>query len=118
MERPGTAATKASTTRSSGAKSGNSKSPAATKPGPGSEHAAAQARLEAAMHQLEDYVDELSEVGCDLKDYQTGLIDFIGRHQGRDICLCWKLGEERINFWHELDAGYRGRQPVAELEER
>ena len=78
----------------------------------------AQARLETAMNKLEDFVDELTEVGCELKDYQTGLIDFIGRHQGRDVCLCWRLGEERIGYWHELDAGFAGRQPVTKLEER
>ena len=78
----------------------------------------AQARLETAMNKLEDFVDELTEVGCELKDYQTGLIDFIGRHQGRDVCLCWRLGEDHIGYWHELDAGFAGRQPVTKLEER
>ena len=78
---------------------------------------AIQTQLEAAMHRLEDYVDELSEVGCDLKDYQMGLIDFTGRHQGRDVCLCWRLGEERIFYWHELDTGFAGRQPVSVLQE-
>ena len=78
---------------------------------------AVQAQLEAAVHRLEDYVDELSEIGCDLKDYSAGLIDFIGRHQGRDVCLCWKLGEDRVGYWHELDAGFGGRQPVSTLRE-
>jgi hypothetical protein len=78
---------------------------------------AAQGRLEVAMHKLEDYEDELAEIGCELKDRQTGLIDFVGRHQGRDVYLCWKLGEDRISHWHELDAGFAGRQPVAKLEE-
>ncbi|MDB5292562.1 MAG: hypothetical protein JWL69_3803 [Phycisphaerales bacterium] len=77
-----------------------------------------QKRLELAMHHLEDYVDELSEIGCELKDYQTGLIDFTGRHRGHDVCLCWKLGEERVGYWHELDSGFAGRQPVSTLEER
>jgi hypothetical protein len=77
-----------------------------------------QGQLERHMTRLEDYVDELTEVGADLKDYQTGLIDFTGRHLGRDVCLCWKLGEDRIAFWHELDAGFAGRQPVASLKEK
>ena len=77
----------------------------------------AQARLDALMGHMEDYVDELTEIGCDLKDYQTGLIDFIGRHAGHDVCLCWKLGEPRIDFWHEMDAGFAGRQPISTLRE-
>ena len=76
-----------------------------------------QSRLESAMTRLEDYVDELTEVGCDLKDYQLGLIDFTGRHNGHDICLCWKLGEAEVGYWHEHDAGFVGRQPVATLRE-
>lgn len=76
-----------------------------------------QARLEHAMHRLEDFVDELSEIGCELKDYQTGLIDFTGRHMGRDICLCWKLGEDYIAYWHEMNTGFAGRKPVSLLRE-
>jgi hypothetical protein len=81
------------------------------------EQGAVQSRLEQAMHRLEDFVDELSEVGCELKDYQSGLIDFTGRHLGRDICLCWKLGEGDIAFWHETNTGFAGRKPVSLLRE-
>ena len=81
------------------------------------ELAAAQGRLDQAVNRLEDYVDELSEVGCQLKDYQTGLIDFVGQHDRRDVYLCWKLGEESIAFWHEINAGYAGRQPISTLRE-
>jgi hypothetical protein len=80
--------------------------------------AALQTRLDDAVHHLEDFVDELSEIGCELKDYEVGLIDFTGRHQHRDVCLCWKLGEDAIGHWHELDAGFAGRQPVSTLDER
>jgi hypothetical protein len=76
-----------------------------------------QQQLDACMAKLEDFVDELSEIGCELKDYQMGLIDFVGRHEGRDIYLCWKLGEESITHWHELDSGFAGRQPVSKLKE-
>jgi hypothetical protein len=76
-----------------------------------------QTQLDRAVEHLQNYVDELHEVGCDLKDYQMGLIDFIGRHQGHDVCLCWKLGEESVAYWHEIQTGFAGRQPVSILEE-
>ena len=81
------------------------------------DQAATQTQLDASVGRLEDFVDELGEVGCELKDYQVGLIDFVGRHQNRDVHLCWKLGEERIGYWHEINAGYAGRQPIASLKE-
>jgi hypothetical protein len=77
-----------------------------------------QTDLDAAVTRLEDFVEELTEIGCDLKDYEAGLVDFIGRHEGRDVCLCWKLGEEAIGYWHELDAGFAGRQPIGTLREQ
>ena len=81
------------------------------------DQAATQTQLDLSVTRLEDFVEELSEVGCELKDYQVGLIDFVGRHESRDVYLCWKLGEEKIDFWHEMNAGYGGRQPVATLKE-
>ena len=81
------------------------------------QRAIAQNELEHLMTRLEDYLDELTEVGCELKDYQMGLIDFTGRHQGHDVCLCWKLGEEKIAYWHETEAGFTGRQPISKLRE-
>ena len=81
------------------------------------EHKRLQADLDVAIDKLHVYLDELTEIGCELKDFQAGLVDFIGRHQGRDVYLCWKLGEERINYWHELETGFAGRQPVSVLRE-
>jgi hypothetical protein len=78
---------------------------------------AKQRELDHAIELLQNYVDELHEVGCELKDYQTGLVDFLGRHRGHDICLCWKLGEDRVLYWHEIQSGFAGRQPVSTLEE-
>jgi hypothetical protein len=83
----------------------------------GKELADGQANLDRSVEQLQGYVDELHEIGCDLKDYQTGLVDFIGSHHGRDVCLCWKLGEERIEYWHEMQSGFAGRQPISMLQE-
>ena len=91
---------------------------AAADAGRGTTPAAAHRDLDAAMDRLQDYVAELTEIGCELKDYRTGLVDFVGRHQGRDVLLCWRLGEDRVGFWHELNAGVAGRRPVSQLDER
>jgi hypothetical protein len=85
--------------------------------GPAAQQQSAQEQLDAQADRLHEYVTELAVVGCDLKDYQTGLVDFLGRHKGRDVCLCWKLGEDKIEYWHEMQTGFAGRQPVATLEE-
>jgi hypothetical protein len=78
---------------------------------------ALQAQLDSSLEQLQDYVDELGSIGVELKDYESGLIDFPGKHQGRDIYLCWKLGEDKVDHWHELHSGYAGRQSTSSLEE-
>jgi hypothetical protein len=67
---------------------------------------------------LQMLVEELKAVGAELKDPRAGLIDFIGRHQGHDVCLCWRLGEERVSFFHEMDSGFAGRQSINALQER
>ena len=84
-------------------------------PMPSDESDTVRAEYEEAVERLSRYVDELEEVGVELKDYQIGLIDFPTRHDGREVCLCWKLGEEKIESWHELDAGFAGRQSVETL---
>jgi hypothetical protein len=61
---------------------------------------------------LEALDDELHNFGCVLKDPNMGLIDFLSLRNGREIYLCWHLGEEHINYWHFLDAGFAGRQPL------
>jgi hypothetical protein len=71
--------------------------------------------LDQTVQRLQALVDELTEVGAEIKDYRLGLVDFITRHQGRDVCLCWRQGEGDIAYWHELDGGFQGRQPVEEL---
>jgi hypothetical protein len=58
------------------------------------------------------YIDELSKVGCIFKGFDGGLVDFRSQLEGRDVFLCWKLGEPEIQHWHELDSGFAGRQPM------
>ena len=54
-----------------------------------------------------------AELEIVVRDIDRGLIDFPALHDGREVYLCWELGEERIGFWHELEAGYGGRRPLA-----
>lgn len=61
---------------------------------------------------LRELVDELTDIGCELKDAQRGLVDFPAEKDGRPIYLCWLLGEEKIAHWHELETGFAGRQPI------
>jgi len=60
-------------------------------------------------------MEKLEDMGCMVKDLDTGLIDFFHKFEGRDILLCWKLGEKGIKFWHEIDSGYMGRTPILDL---
>jgi hypothetical protein len=76
------------------------------------ERQAAQRELEQDQARLDAYVDELHELGVALKDFFVGLVDFPSRREGRPVWLCWKLGEPRVAFWHEIDAGAAGRQPL------
>ncbi|MDX2197537.1 MAG: DUF2203 domain-containing protein [Phycisphaerae bacterium] len=70
------------------------------------------AELQRCADRLNQLHAELVEIGCHLKDWQSGLIDFPARHEGRDVLLCWRIGEESVSHWHELDAGFRGRQAI------
>ena len=68
--------------------------------------------LEEHIHTLHSFRDELQRFGCELKDPDTGLIDFLSLRDGEEVYLCWRLGEDRIRFWHTLDGGVAGRQPL------
>jgi hypothetical protein len=71
-----------------------------------------QSELEAEQAELESFVDELTRLGVDLKSHD-GLCDFNSLMDGREVFLCWRLGEPEVLFWHERDAGFAGRQPLA-----
>ena len=72
----------------------------------------AQREVERGQDRMRDYERELKQLGIELKDYFTGLIDFPCRMDGREVYLCWRLGEPEVAFWHELDAGFGGRQKL------
>ena len=60
-------------------------------------------------------LERLEKTGCVLKDLERGLVDFYCRFEGRDIFLCWRLGENKIGFWHEIGEGFAGRQEILDL---
>jgi hypothetical protein len=63
---------------------------------------------------LAGIVDELQELGVQVKDLDRGLVDFPARHpeSGEDVLLCWELGEPEVAYWHDLESGFAGRKPL------
>jgi len=57
-------------------------------------------------------VKDIDELGVQVKDFDSGLCDFPHKRDGRVVYLCWKLDEERIAWWHDMEAGFAGRQPL------
>jgi hypothetical protein len=64
------------------------------------------------LERLRELAEELAAVGCELKDGEKGLVDFPAVRDGCDVYLCWRLGEEGVHFWHELDAGFHSRRKI------
>jgi len=69
-------------------------------------------RVDEIARTINGYIAELEQVGCVLKGFDDGLVDFRARLDDRDVWLCWKLGEDEIGHWHEIDQGYRNRHPL------
>jgi hypothetical protein len=65
-----------------------------------------------AQQALRAEIERLARENIVLRDPETGLVDFPGEREGRRVWLCWRLGEERVEHWHELDTGFIGRQPL------
>jgi hypothetical protein len=58
------------------------------------------------------YINELTSVGCVFKGFEGGLVDFHSQLHGREVYLCWRLGEPDVSHWHEVESGFAGRQPL------
>ena len=72
-------------------------------------------RLVQTVDRLQTCVEELCDVGVELRDWSLGVVDFPAIAGGREVYLCWQFGEPRVMFWHELSAGDGGRQSVETL---
>lgn len=74
--------------------------------------AALVAAGEAAEEGLRETLERLDELGVVVKDLDAGLVDFPSERDGRTVLLCWQLGEDSVAWWHDLDTGFAGRQPL------
>lgn len=71
--------------------------------------------IEGVARDINQYLEELEQIGCVFKGFEQGLVDFYGKLDGRDVFWCWKVGEDRIDHWHDVEAGFAGRQAVPEV---
>jgi hypothetical protein len=74
--------------------------------------AEAAAEIERLERELSGIVDEIVELGAEVKDLDEGLIDFPALRGGETVLLCWKLGEGEIEYWHRVEDGFAGRRPL------
>ena len=73
------------------------------------------ATLKTLIDALKEDVNALYDSGCLVKDIDEGLVDWYATRNGREVFLCWKLGEKEVAYWHDVDAGFAGRRPISEL---
>jgi hypothetical protein len=73
---------------------------------------AARSGLEQLAREAAEAVSELDGLGVVVKDLDLGLLDFPASRDGEEVELCWQVGEDAVEYWHPLDAGYRGRKPI------
>ncbi len=73
-----------------------------------------KAEREGWLAQLQEEINHIHQTGCLVKDLDEGIVDFPALRKGEEVYLCWKLGEERILYWHGLEEGSAGRKPLDE----
>ena len=72
----------------------------------------AKAEVEQLSREFQRAMEHLQSHGCEIKDVDSGLLDFRGLREGEVVYLCWRIGESAISHWHALDSGFAGRQPL------
>ena len=83
--------------------------------GNGSGYAVAESRSDeftATLRELEGCVKDLDDLGVQVKDLDAGLLDFPALREGEEVLLCWKVGEDAVEWWHREEDGYAGRKPI------
>ena len=73
---------------------------------------ALKVEADTTMAQFRALAQEIADMGAALKDPESGLVDFLALRNGREVYLCWREGEPDCAWWHDLDTGFAGRQPL------
>jgi hypothetical protein len=71
-----------------------------------------KARKDSSLELLKQVLERLQDSGCLIKDLDIGLLDFPTLYRGNEVYLCWRLGEEQIEWWHGVDEGFKGRKKI------
>jgi len=79
---------------------------------PGADLSRAREEADRLRASIQETAEEVQALGCQLKDLDVGLVDFPAVRAGEQVLLCWRLGEDRIRFWHGPEEGFAGRKPL------
>ena len=74
---------------------------------------ALEREIQSIAREIDQFQGELEALGIQVKDRRIGLIDFPSEMDGRQVLLCWRLGETSVQYWHDEQSGYAGRQPLS-----
>jgi hypothetical protein len=75
----------------------------------------AREELLRTVEKLQTCLEELEDIGVELKDWSRGIVDFPCIVDGQEVYLCWEHGQDQVSFWHEVQDGYAGKQPITTL---
>ena len=73
---------------------------------------AARRSVTDSADRISGYLEEIAAVGCEFKGFDAGLVDFYTLREDRLVFLCWRVDEDHITHWHDIETGYAGRQPI------
>ncbi|MCH8304796.1 MAG: DUF2203 domain-containing protein [Candidatus Marinimicrobia bacterium] len=70
--------------------------------------------MRATSNEIENLFEEIADLGCVVKDIDNGLVDFISIFKGRKVFLCWKQGEDKVSWYHDMQTGFTGRKKISD----
>jgi hypothetical protein len=74
-----------------------------------------KAKLSVLIDKINGYIKEVEDLGCFVEEFRRGIVNFPTLYLGRKVFFTWKLGEDAVQFWHELDESYNDRMPIRDV---